>query len=149
TLVESAVTSGGLRESFQKLPRDVRKRLSTILSQRKGAVPTLPPGLYGKGVRRLGEFDYFLVRHGATIDEIAHYLSGDSNLEAIIEARNQIPHDRLLGAGTFVYFPRESFKRSAARKDLSENLASGTFIYPWGGFKVSHTEQRNYTYNNI
>ena len=139
-LVDQAIVSGKL--SFQKLPADAGKRLRALVTQRKAAVPVLAPGVYGRGVRRLNEWDYFIVRHGVTIDEIANYLSDDPKLPSILEARNAIPHDKVLAAGTLVYFQRDSFKRPSAKKQLSENLRSGSFIYPWGAFTVSHTEPR-------
>lgn len=146
-LVDQAIVSGKL--SFQKLPADAGKRLRTIVTQRKAAVPVLSPGVYGKGVRRLDEWDYFIVRHGVTIDEVANYLSDDPKLASVIEAHNSIPHDKVLAAGTLVYFPRDSFKRPGARKQLSQDLRSGSFMYPWGAFKVSHTEPRTYNRDDV
>ncbi|NOT56614.1 MAG: DUF4157 domain-containing protein [Deltaproteobacteria bacterium] len=143
-LVNRAIVSGPLGAAFQKLPTAVQGRLKTLLAQRRAAVPVLPPGVYGKGVKRLNEWDYFIVRHGVTIDEIANYLSDDPKLPSVLESRNSMAHDQVLAAGTLVYFPRDSFKRMGARQQLSQDLRSGSFIYPWGAFKVSHTEPRTY-----
>ena len=139
------VDLGGHRFRETRFPPASRRRRKTVEDTRD-AKKGRRTGACSRGLRKgssqAREWDYFIVRHGVTIDEIANYLSDDPKLPSILEARNAIPHDKVLAAGTLVYFQRDSFKRPSAKKQLSENLRSGSFIYPWGAFKVSHTEPR-------
>ena len=146
-LVYRAITGGKL-PGLNRLPEATRKRLQEILAQRRAAVPVVKPGVYGRGVGQ-EQGDYFIVREGVTVAEVAHYLSDDPRLADKLKSLNAALGDRPLAEGTQVYFPKGLTLRPAAARERAEAIRTGSFIMPWGAWKVVHTSPRGGSFEGV
>jgi hypothetical protein len=146
-IVERAIDERKLK-GYSDLRADVRQRLDAILAERKASVPRLNPGIFGRGQRRLNEPDYFIVRYGVTVDEVARFLSDDPELPAALARDNNIPPGQPLDAGTLVRFPKDLRLRRQAERYKVESLSSGTYVGRWGP-EIEHSGERSAWLDNI